>query len=291
MTDLSWALPMVIAATPLLLAATGELVVERSGVLNLGVEGAMLLGAVASVAACLHTGSLSLGLLGGAMAGLVLVQVHSVMVLGFAASQVGSGLALSLLGAGLSSVLGTPLVGQPLPPSVQGLSPWWGLVGGSVLLASVAIFLRASRFGLILRAVGEGHGSAHALGHPVRLVRALAISFGGATAGAAGAFLALVAVGSWSEGMTDGRGWIALALVVFAGWRAGLILVGALLFGGLSILELHLQTVEGLNVPSQALTALPYALTLLVLAVMSVVGDGRGFRPPAMLGRPFRPPR
>lgn len=294
---------VVTAATPLLLAATGELVVERSGVLNLGVEGMMLVGAVAGFATALATGSASLALLAAAFAGAGLAALFAFLVLVLLADQVASGLALTIFAVGLSSLAGAGLVGTPverLPRlDLPGLGdlPLLGplLFGQDVLVylahlavPAVAWFLGASRAGRILRACGENAEAAHAMGCPVRRVRALAVLFGGAMAGLGGAFLSLSYTPFWIEEMTAGRGWIALALVVFAAWRPGRVLLGAYLFGGVAILQLHAQSLGVLPVPAQFLSMLPYFATILVLAL---VASGRQTAAPAALGRPFLPPR
>lgn len=294
---------VVTAATPLLLAATGELVAERAGVLNLGVEGMMLVGAVAGFATALATGSAALALLAAALAGTAVAALFALLVLVLLADQVASGLALTILAVGLSALLGAQLVGTPvarLPRlEVPGLSdlPLVGplLFGQDALvyLAHLAVpatawFLAATRAGRVLRACGENPEAAHAMGCPVRRVRAGATLFGGAMAGLAGAFLSLAYTPMWVEEMTAGRGWIALALVVFAAWRPGRVLLGAYLFGGVAILQLHAQSLGLLPVPAQLLSMLPYLATILVLAL---VAGGRRAAAPAGLGRPFLPPR
>jgi general nucleoside transport system permease protein len=298
------ALTVITAATPLLLAALGELVAERSGVLNLGVEGMMLAGAVSGFAATLATGSHALGILVAALAGAALALVFAVLTLSLLANQVATGLALTIFGIGLSALVGASFVGTPSPRlpqlEVPGLTdlPVIGpilfgqdaLVYLSLLLtAGVAWFLSRTRAGMILRACGENAEAAHALGHPVRRARYLATLFGGAMAGLAGAYLSLAYTPMWIEAMTAGRGWIALALVVFAAWRPWRLLLGAYLFGGVTILQLHAQGWGVFAVPSQVLSMLPYLATVLVLVVISA-GPWRGrLNAPACLGQPFRP--
>lgn len=297
-------LTVITASTPLLLAAIGEVVVERSGVLNLGVEGMMIMGAAIAFAVAVLSGSSWLGVIAGLLAGMTMSLLFAGLVLGLAANQVASGLALTIFGLGLSGLVGFPFVGAKREamaslyvPFISDL-PFFGrvlfgqdpLVYVSFALAlGVAVFLKNARAGLILRAVGDNHASAHALGHRVRVVRLLAILFGGACAGLAGAYLSLVYTPFWSPGMTAGRGWIALAIVVFASWRPWRAVVGAYLFGGVSILQLHAQGF-GLAVPAQALASLPYLTTIIVLFVLSRRPKGYALAP-ACLGQPFLPGR
>ncbi len=299
------AVSVLMAATPLLLAALGELVVERAGVLNLGVEGMMLAGAVAGFAATLASGSPHLGVLAAALAGMGLAALFALLTLGLLANQVASGLALTIFATGLTALVGKPLVGQSvatLPPlwpeglrALPGVGP---LVFGHNLLVylawllvpAVAWFLGATRAGTVLRACGENHEAAHALGYPVRRIRLLAVLFGGAMAGVAGGFLPLAYTPMWVEGMTAGRGWIALALVVFAAWRPWRVGLGALLFGGVTILQLHAQGLGLVAIPSQYLSMLPYLATILVLVLIHAGPWRRRLEAPACLGQPFLPP-
>ena len=291
------------AATPLVFAATGELVVEKSGVLNLGVEGMMLLGAVAAFAVTLISGSATLGILAGAAAGAALALVFALLTLTLLANQVASGLALTIFGVGVSALVGRSFVGVPLQRLPQldlpGLSdlPILGpllfghdaLVYLSILAIPAAIwFLERSRAGLVLRAIGENHSAAHALGHPVIRVRYLAVMFGGAMAGLGGAYLSLAYTPMWAENMTAGRGWIALALVVFATWQPGRMLLGAYLFGGITVAQLHIQGF-GFDIPSQFLSMLPYLATIVVLVAISADGARARLNAPASLGRIFYP--
>ncbi len=291
------------AATPLVFAATGELVVEKSGVLNLGVEGMMLLGAVAAFAVTLTSGSATLGILAGAAAGAALALVFALLTLTLLANQVASGLALTIFGIGVSALVGRSFVGVPLQRLPQldlpGLSdlPILGpllfghdaLVYLSILAIPAAIwFLECSRAGLVLRAIGENHSAAHALGHPVIRVRYLAVMFGGAMAGLGGAYLSLAYTPMWAENMTAGRGWIALALVVFATWKPGRMLLGAYLFGGITVAQLHIQGF-GFDIPSQFLSMLPYLATIVVLVAISADGARARLNAPASLGRIFYP--
>jgi ABC-type uncharacterized transport system permease subunit len=297
-------LTIVTASTPLLIAALGELVTERSGVLNLGVEGMMAMGAACSFAAAVTFDSTLLGVAAGMLAGALMAALFALLVLGFAANQTGSGLALTILGLGLSGLIGAPFVGarrDPIAPiDIPGLSdiPVIGrlffeqdlFVYASITLTIlVAIYLVGTRSGLTLRSIGENHTSANALGLPVRRTRFWAILFGGACAGLAGAYLALVYTRFWSPGMTAGRGWIALALVVFAAWRPGWVLVGAYIFGAATVLQLHAQAAQ-FGVPSQLLSAVPYLATILALLLLSI-RHGRAIGAPGSLGTPFVPDR
>ena len=303
-------LTIVTASTPLLLAAAGELVVERAGVLNLGVEGMMVMGAACGFAVAFGTGNIWLGVAGGILAGMALAAIFAFMVLTLVANQVACGLALTILGLGLSGLIGQDFVGQKLEPIARIAVPLLDAlpVIGPVLFhedplvyASFALvaaswwFLQRTRAGLVLRAVGDNHGSAHALGYSVRGVRLAAILFGGGCAGLAGAYLSLVYTPFWVTGMSAGRGWIALALVVFASWIPWRLLFGAYLFGAMSIGQLHLQAMRGvlpefLVLPGQFWSALPYAATIVVLVVISRSTSRRGAQP-QMLGKSFVPDR
>jgi simple sugar transport system permease protein len=298
-------LTIVTAATPLLLAAIGELVAERSGVLNLGVEGMMAVGAVCGFAIGLETGSPFLGVFAAIIGGAVMATLFAVLTLVFVANQVASGLALTLFGLGLSALIGDSYVGQPglgLPrldlPVLSDLPVIGRLVFGLDLVSYVGVaavvavwwFLFRTRGGLVLRAVGDNHVSAHALGYGVLRVRFLAVLFGGAMAGLAGGYLSLVYTPQWAQNMTAGRGWIALALVVFATWLPARVLIGALLFGAVGILQLHAQAF-GVGVPSQFLSMLPYLTTILVLVLISRNTILLRVNTPACLGQPFVPDR
>jgi ABC-type uncharacterized transport system permease subunit len=293
------------AATPLLIAAIGELVVERSGVLNLGVEGMMVMGAVTGFAVAYSTGSPWLGLLCAIIVGALFSLLFGFLSLTLVTNQVATGLALTLLGLGLSGMIGESFTGLPgvkLPTLyIPGLSdlPFVGkLIFGQdpvfylsiALTAGVGWFLVRTRAGLTLRSVGDNHGSAHALGIDVIRIRYLAVMFGGACAGAAGGYLSLLYTPQWIENMTAGRGWIALALVVFASWRPWRVLAGAYLFGAVSIGQLHAQAL-GIGVPSQLLSSLPYLATILVLVLISRNKRLTMINTPASLGRPFVPDR
>lgn len=292
---------VVAASTPLLLAAVGELVAEKAGVLNLGVEGMMLGGAIAAFATAHETGSPVLGVAAGLLAGIALSLLFGVISLTLQANQTATGLALTIFGRGLSTLLGAGYVGIPAPVlpklHVPGLSdiPVLGPVLFShdaliylslALLAVVAWSMRRTRVGLVVRAVGDSHDAAHALGYPVLLIRYAAVMFGGAMAGLAGAYMTLAYTPLWAQDLTAGRGWIAVALVTFAAWRPIWLLIGAWLFGALMYLSLYVQAV-GVAVPSALLSALPYIGTVVMLVIIS--RDRRRIRlhRPAMLGRPF----
>ena len=298
-------LTIITASTPLLLAATGELVTEKAGVLNLGVEGMMLVGAIAAFATAVSTGSGLLAILVGAFSGVAVAAIFAVLTLTFLANQVATGLALTIFGVGLSALIGSSFVGislEPLPQlNVEFLStiPILGklLFGHDVLvyLSFIVIllagyFLSKTRPGLILRAVGESHDSAHALGYSVLTVRYLAVLFGGFMSGLAGSYLSLVYTPLWAENMTAGRGWIALALVVFGTWRAGRIAFGAYLFGAITILQLHVQG-WGINIASQFMTMLPYIATVIVLVFISSDKIKIRINAPQSIGKVFYPPR
>ena len=294
-------LTIITAATPLLYAALGELVTEKSGILNLGVEGMMLMGAVMAFAVVHWTGSATLGIIAGALAGAMLAGVFAILVLIFQASQVPTGLALTLFAAGLSALIGHSLVGvaySGLPAFALPLLSQIPVIGGIFkqdflvffslfMVAITAWFLTRTRSGLILRAVGDSHDAAHAMGYGVLKVRALAILFGGAMSGLGGAYLSLSYSPLWVENMTSGRGWIALALVVFASWRVGRLLFGAYLFGAISILQLHAQAL-GIGVPSQIMSMLPYLATIVVLVIISRNKQTAKASAPASLGIAFR---
>ncbi|WP_454269374.1 ABC transporter permease [Roseovarius sp. MBR-51] len=288
---------LMVASTPILLAALGELVVERAGVLNLGVEGMMITGAICGFAMAVNTGSPLVGFIAAAAGGAVLALLFALLTQFALANQVASGLALTLFGLGLSSLLGQGYVGIKPPPTARldlpilSDLPFVGRVLFShdlmvyfalALVALVWALMKYTRAGLILRAVGENHEAAHALGYKVVRIRILAILFGGACAGLGGAYLSLVRVPQWTEGMTSGAGWIALALVVFASWKAGRVLLGAWLFGGVSVLQLNLQA-AGVAIPVEYLSMSPYLITILVLVIMSADKS----RAPASLGRIF----
>jgi len=293
----------IAAGTPLVFAALGELVTEKSGVLNLGVEGMMLIGAIAGFAAATSSGSPWLGVLAGMAAGAAMAAVFAVLTLNLMANQVASGLALTLFGIGLSAFVGKPFEGVSL---LREGAPSLPLLGdlpvlGPILFrqhylvyvswavfAAVSGFLFRTRAGLVLRAVGESPESAHAIGYPVIRIRWLATLFGGALAGLGGAHLALFYSPMWVEGMVAGRGWIALALVVFATWRPARVMIGAYLFGGVTIAQFFAQG-GGISIPAPFLSALPYIATIVVLVAISRNVATIRLNSPVSLGRAYRP--
>jgi general nucleoside transport system permease protein len=283
-------LTIVTAATPLLLAAIGELVAERSGVLNLGVEGMMVMGAVSGFGAAFLTGSPYMGILASIIAGMAMSLLFGFLTLTLVSNQVATGLSLTLLGLGLSGLLGESFVGEPgvrLPKflGVDMLIPF-----SFILTAAVAHLLFRTKAGLVIRAVGDSHHSAHALGYRVITVRYACVLFGGACAGLAGGYLSLVYTPQWIENMTAGRGWIALALVVFSSWLPWRVVAGAYLFGAISILSYTVQTFA-MGFPSQLLSSLPYLVTILALVVISANRRLTRTNTPACLGQPFVPDR
>jgi simple sugar transport system permease protein len=290
------------AGTPLMLAALGLLINEKSGVINLGSEGMMLVAAVIGFAVTLHSGSVTVGFMAGALSGMVLAGFFAWLTVWLGANQVATGLALSLFGAGASAYIGIGYVGETLKGGHYGIPllediPLLGtalfrqhpMVYLSLLLCVAIIwFLNRTRAGLILRAVGESPSSAHSLGYNVRRIRLAALLFGGACCGLAGAFMSLVYTPMWVEDMVAGRGWIALALTTFATWRPARVLVGAYLFGGITILTYHMQAL-GVPIASQLLSMLPYLATVLVLVLISRNASWIRLNMPASLGRNFNP--
>jgi len=298
-------LTIITAATPLLFAALGELVAEKSGVLNLGVEGMMIMGAIMGFVIVHHTGSPTMAILASMVAGAFMAGIFGILVLVFHASQVPTGLALTIFGLGLSALIGQSMIGVAytgIPKlAIPGLAsiPVIGdilfnqdaLVYLSIIMViAVYWFMNKSRGGLILRAVGDSHDAAHAMGYSVVKIRFLALLFGGAMAGVGGAYLSLAYSPLWVEGMTAGRGWIALALVVFASWKVGRVLLGSYLFGGITILQLHAQAL-GIGIPSQVMSMLPYLATILVLVFISRDKTKIKLNAPASLGKPFHESR
>ena len=296
---------LMVAATPILLAAIGELVVEKSGVLNLGVEGMMITGAFSGFAAAVLTGSPMVGFLCAAIGGAALSVIFAILTQYFLSNQVATGLALTLFGLGLSAMLGQSYVGikppvsakldLPLISDIPVIGPVlfshdFTVYAALTLVTGVWFFLKYTRGGLILRAVGESHDAAHALGYKVVRVRILAIMFGGGCAGLGGAALSLVRVPQWTEGMTAGAGWIALAIVVFASWKPARVLLGAYLFGGVAVLQLNLQA-AGVSIPVEYLSMSPYLITIIVLVVMSTNRAKSTLNAPAALGRVFHASR
>ncbi len=294
-------LGIIIAATPLVFAAIGELVVEKSGVLNLGVEGLMIIGAVAGFSATVETGSFILGILAAIAAGAILAFLFGILTQTLLSNQVATGLALTMFGLGLAALWGQGYSGKsvadfprlyiPVLSDLPVIGPLLFsqdfLVYVSIgLVIAVAWFLKKTRGGLIIRAIGENHDAAHTIGYPVVRYRFYTLLFGGACAGLGGAYLSLVQTPIWVENMTAGRGWIALALVVFAAWRPGRALLGAYLFGGITILQFHSQGF-GINIEPQLLAMLPYLATILVLVLISRDKLKVRLNAPASLARPF----
>ncbi|WRH63533.1 MAG: ABC transporter permease [Fuscovulum sp.] len=296
---------LMVASVPIILAALGELVVEKAGVLNLGVEGMMIMGAICGFATAVATGNPYLGFLGGALGAACLSLVFAVLTQFFLANQVATGLALTLFGLGLSSLIGQSYVG--IKPPLTGTVPLGPLADipffGPVLFdhdwmvylsiaacGAVWAVLKYSRMGLVLRAVGESHDAAHALGYKVVRIRVLAILFGGALAGLGGAYISLIRVPQWTDGITAGAGWIALAIVVFASWKPWRILLGAYLFGGITVLQLNLQA-AGARIPVEYLSMSPYLITILVLVIMSSGKGKAALNAPAALGQNFHASR
>ncbi|SIT05128.1 ABC transporter permease [Paracoccus saliphilus] len=287
---LSIFLLLLSASTPILFAALGELITERAGVLNLGVEGMMIVGALAGFAAAHATGNPFIGFAVAALAGAAVSMSFAMLTQFLLANQVASGLALTLFGLGLAALFGKPLEGIKAPAMSPGpLNINWIVWLGVAMVPVIWWFLNRSRAGLILRGVGENHDAAYALGYPVRLVRITAIGFGGAMAGVGGAFLSIAIVLQWTEGMTAGAGWIALAIVVFSNWTAFGVLAGAWLFGGVTVLQLRLQA-AGVSVPVQFLSMAPYLATILVLVLISAkqkYSRRAGRAAPGSLGKNF----
>ena len=298
-------LTIITAATPLLFAALGELVTEKSGVLNLGIEGMMIIGAIIGFFTVNVTGSAFIAIIASMVAGASISIIFAILVLKFHASQVPTGLALTIFGIGLSALIGQSMIGVAYDGIPKLAIPFLvdiPVIGNILfhqdalvylslfMVIAISWFLNKTRAGLILRAVGDSHDAAHAMGYSVVKIRFMAILFGGAMAGLAGAYLSLAYSPLWVEGMTAGRGWIALALVVFASWRTGRILLGAYLFGGITILQLHAQAL-GIAVPSQIMSMLPYLATIVVLVIISRDQSKIKLNSPASLGKPFHASR
>ncbi|WP_374362703.1 ABC transporter permease [Pseudoduganella danionis] len=291
------------AATPLVVASMGELVTERSGVLNLGMEGMMLVGAVVGFGVTLSTGQMSLGLLAAMLAGMAMALIFGFLVLTLQTNQVATGLALTLFGIGLSAYLGRGLAGQTVTPMphlefpVLSQLPFVGpllfrfdamVYFSLALVLLVAYMLARTRLGLLIRAVGESPQAAHAIGYPVIGLRYGTVLFGGALAGLGGAYLSLALTPMWVEGMTAGRGWIALAQVVFATWKPRGVVVGAYLFGGVTVLQFHGQGM-GLAIPAEFLSMLPYLATIVVLMIICRNPQTILLNKPVSLGQNFKP--
>ena len=291
------------AGTVLALASLGLLINEKAGIVNLGAEGMMLCAAIAGFAAVVHSGSDTMGFVAGIGAGALLALIFGGLVIWLNTNQYATGLAVSLFGAGFSAFAGISYVQERIPPRPSFAVPWLSdipllgpalfqhhpLVYLTVLLALVMVwFLYRTRSGLVLRCVGESPEAAHALGYPVRRIRLLAVIAGGALCGLAGAYVSVVYTPLWVEGMVAGKGWIALALTTFATWRPARVLLGAYLFGGVTMLQFHLQG-TGVELPSQFLTMLPYLATIVVLALISRNPQWIRINMPASMGKSFHP--
>jgi simple sugar transport system permease protein len=291
------------SGTVLAFAALGLLINERAGIVNLGAEGMMLVAAIAGYATAVHTGSDTLAFIGGAAAGALLAAAFGILVIYLNTNQYATGLALSLFGTGFSAFVGISYTQAKLSERPNFAVPYLSdipLVGPAlfkqhpmvylaiVLTVALAWFLYRSRAGLVLRAVGESPESAHALGYPVRRIRMFAVMVGGALCGISGAYISVVYTPLWVEGMVAGKGWIALALTTFATWRPARVLLGAYLFGGVTMLQFHLQG-EGVQIPSQFLTMMPYLATIVVLVLISRNATFIRVNMPASIGKPFFP--
>ena len=300
-----WLIPalltIITASTPLVFAAVGEIVVEKSGVLNLGVEGMMIVGAISAFAIGVSTGNATLAIIGGAVAGAGVALIFGFLTLYLLSNQVATGLALTIFGLGFSALLGHGFVGKTFPGLPRIEIPFLSdipligplffshdiLVNLSVLaVVAVTWVLNKSRVGLLIRAVGENHYAAHSIGYSVNGIRMACVLFGGAMAGLGGTYLSLAYTPLWAENMTAGRGWIALALVVFASWKAWRAFFGAYLFGGLTIIQLHAQGL-GTEIAPQFLSMLPYLATVVVLVLISRDSARARLNAPACLGRSF----
>ena len=289
------------AGTVLAIAALGLLINEKAGVVNLGAEGMMLCAAIAGFATVVHTGNVWLGFLAGMAAGAFLAALFGGLVIWLGTNQYATGLALTLFGTGFSAFAGIKYVQEKLPEQTQNSIPVLGdipLIGQALfrhhpmvyitigLMFGLIWFLYRTRAGLVLRSVGESPESAHALGYPVRRIRLWAVMTGGALCGLSGAYLATIYTPLWVEGMVSGKGWIALALTTFATWRPARVLLGAYLFGGFTLLQLHLQG-AGVEIPSQFLSMMPYIVTIVVLVLISRNAAFIRINMPASLGKPF----
>ena len=273
---------VLIATTPLVFAGIGELVTEKSGVLNLGVEGMMLVGAVTAFIILVITGSYFLAFFVSILSGIIMSGLFAFLVLNLMSNQIATGLALTIFGIGLSSMLGKQYIGTP----IDGLSPWFFVIFSFVIVFLVSYFFYKTKAGLILRSVGESHNSAHALGYSVIKIRYLSILFGGSMCALAGSYISICYAPMWQEGMTAGRGWIALALVVFATWKPERVLIGAYIFGGVTILQMNLQAL-GLRFPGQFFSMAPYVATIIVLVLISSNKLRIKLSAPASLTKPF----
>ena len=273
---------ILIATTPLVFAGIGELVTEKTGVLNLGVEGMMLVGAVTAFVTLVITGSYFLAFLISILAGALMSGLFAYLVLILMSNQVATGLALTIFGIGLSSMIGKQYIGTP----IKGFNPYFFVILSFVIVFFIHYFFYKTKLGLIFRAVGESHHSSHALGYSVIKIRLMGIVFGGCMCGLAGSYMSICYAPMWQENMIAGRGWIALALVVFATWKPRRILVGAYIFGGVSILQMNLQA-WGVNFPGQFFNMAPYLATMIVLVIISSNRLRIRLSAPASLTIPF----
>ena len=273
---------ILISTTPLVLAGIGELVTEKSGVLNLGLEGLMLVGAVTGFITLVLTGNYFYSLFFSIISGVILSGIFAFLVLNLMTNQIATGLALTIFGIGLSAMLGKKFSGTP----IEGLNPYYFIVISFLLVFMVSYFLSKTKSGLIIRAVGENHNSAYALGYNVIKTRYMTIIFGGVMSSLAGFYISICYAPMWQEGMTAGRGWIALALVVFATWKPWRLLVGAYIFGGVAIMQMNLQAI-GVKLPGQFFNMMPYLATILVLVFISSNKLRLKLSAPASLNIPF----
>ena len=273
---------VLISTTPLVFAGIGELVTEKSGVLNLGLEGLMLVGAVTGFITLVLTGNYFYSLFLSIISGVILSGIFAFLVLNLMTNQIATGLALTIFGIGLSAMLGKKFGGTP----IDGLNPYYFIVISFLLVFFVAYFLSKTKTGLIVRAVGENHNSAYALGYNVIKTRYLTIIFGGVMSSLAGYYISICYAPMWQEGMTAGRGWIALALVVFATWRPWRLLVGAYIFGGVAIMQMNLQAI-GVKLPGQFFNMMPYLATIIVLVFISSNKLRLKLSAPSSLNIPF----
>ena len=273
---------ILIATTPLVFAGIGELVTEKSGVLNLGVEGMMLVGAVSAFVTLVISGSYFLAFLISIFSGVLMSGFFAILVLYLMTNQIATGLALTIFGIGLSSMIGKKYIGTP----IDGLSPWFFVIISFVMVFIISYFFYKTKSGLILRAVGESHNAAHALGYNVIKVRFIAIIFGGSMCALAGSYISICYAPMWQEGMTAERGWIALAIVVFSTWKPERVLIGAYIFGGVTILQMNLQAL-GIRIPGQFFNMAPYVATIIVLVFISSNKLRIKLSAPASLTIPF----
>ena len=273
---------VLISTTPLVFAGIGELVTEKSGVLNLGLEGLMLVGAVTGFITLVSTGNYFYSLFFSIISGVILSGIFAFLVLNLMTNQIATGLALTIFGIGLSAMLGKKFSGTP----IEGLNPYYFITISFLLVFLVSYFLSKTKSGLIVRAVGENHNSAYALGYNVIKTRYMTIIFGGIMSSIAGFYISICYAPMWQEGMTAGRGWIALALVVFATWKPRRLLVGAYIFGGVAIMQMNLQAI-GVKLPGQFFNMMPYLATILVLVFISSNKLRLKLSAPASLNIPF----